>query len=555
MRKASIPCEVKDMNRKSAFTKLLLITSSIIIIAAIIGIRDQGTQSNPMITIGNGESMSEVVFEESSEYIVNPYMGAVAPAKYTRRIVDGTLVAASYSWADIESVKGVYDFTKAEQDNNFDYWVNQQQNQYMLHFAMDEPKLSDHIGYEQIDIPMWLYNELKQEALTSYRALLQEAENRGDSSAQINYRNSIDKIQNDREAIEEFNASNKEIEDIPGVGTFYRYTTDTINGPEIRGGFSPNYSSPLILKYHSNVLKAIAERYDNENTYAMVMGSLGHWGEMHTDYIKDKTASGRYPDKETAQRYEQAYADSFKNVLVSSRYPRQVAKNNNFGLHNHAFGSPKHTYSLFKEIYEKGYKDSYTGDTHPAMKDFWRTAPSGGEFLYTGDQRYLLDENIDATVQQAKDTHLTWFNEVWYGMDEETTGNMFYFYSKIGYRIAIESAEFTSLLKSGEAIKVESIWKNNGTAPFYKDAAIKAVLIAADGSKKAEAIIESNLKTLMPGIKKSYFTDLSTSGVEKGSYSLYVGIYEKDKEYPTIKLAVKNKDYDNMYFVGNITIR
>lgn len=543
------------MNIKPAVIKLLLITTSIFLIAAIICIRDSRTQSNPIITIGNGESMSQAVFEESEEYIVNPYMGAVAPGKYTKRVVDGTLVAASYSWADIEAVKGIYDFTKAEQENNFDYWVNQQKNQYMLHFAMDEPKLSDDIGYQQMDIPMWLYYELKQEALTNYRGLLADAQNRGDSKAEAEYRNNINKIQNDKLAIDEFNASKKETQDIPGVGTFYRYITDTVNGPEIRGGFSPNYSSPLILKYHSSILKAIAQKYDNDKTYAMVMGSLGHWGEMHTHYIEDKTASGRYPSKEIAEKYEQDYADSFKNVVISSRYPRQVAKDNNFGLHNHAFGSPKHTYSLFKDIYEKGYKDSYTGDTHPAMKDFWKTAPSGGEFLYTGDQRYLRDENIDETVQQARDTHLTWFNEVWYAMDEETTGNMFYFYSKIGYRFAIESASYTSSLKSGEAIILESIWKNSGTAPFYKDASIKAVVIGQNGSTMAEAIIESNLKSLMPGSEKSYSTQINSAKLAKGSYSLYVGIYEKDKESPNIKLAIKNKDYNNLYFVGNITIR
>ncbi len=113
------------MNKKSTITKLLLITASIIIISAIICTKDSNTQSNTIITIGNGESMSQVIFEESSEYIVNPYMGAVAPARYTQRLVDGTLVAATYNWSEIEKTKGVYDFTQAEQDSHFDYWVNQ----------------------------------------------------------------------------------------------------------------------------------------------------------------------------------------------------------------------------------------------------------------------------------------------------------------------------------------------------------------------------------------------------------------------------------------------
>ena len=499
--------------------------------------------------------MEEVFFEESFDYITNPYMGAVAPAKYRKRQVDGTLVTASYTWREIENEKGIYDFRQVENDNNFLYWTNEMNNNYVFIFQMDVPKLTWEIGYNEIDIPLWLYEELRQEAIKTYTVLLEEAVKEKDRNKIRTYTNSLYKIQNDEEIIEEFNRKGNITADIPGVGTFYRYYLETKDGAEVRGGFSPNYKSKLVIDYHRNIMEILAERYDNEVTYAVVMGSLGHWGEMHTHYIQGKEDSGRYPVKEIAQQYENVYAEVFENVIISSRYPREVAKENNFGLHSHSFGDHFSIYDLYLDHIQNGYTDYYTKDKHPGMPQFWENAPSGGEFLYTGDQRYLKDDHIKSTIKQAEDTHLTWFNEVWYGLDEETEKNQNYFFSKIGYRFVLDKASYSQWTSPSGTVNVELYMRNPGTAPFYKDWEIRALLIDGDNQVKASSVI-GNIKELRQKDEKVYKGDiLLPRNFKSGVYTLKIGIFDPEKDVPRIRLAITDSTEDYLYTLGEVSIR
>lgn len=511
------------------------------------------TMEKPMY-FDNKEKGKSIYFEESYDYFVNPYMGPVAQAKNKQRQIEGSLVLGIYTWRDIEPKKGVYDFDKVEKENNYKYWIEENNNSYMLGLTMDVPKLLDKIEYEQMDIPMWLYEELKQEAQSKYKDLLK---NKNLSYEQRkDYEISLWKIQNDKEVIDNFNRNRVSEVDIPDVGTFYRYYIDTPNGREYRGGFSPNYKSELLLKYHGEVFSALAKRYDNEKTYALVMGSLGHWGEMHTYFIKNKNSSGKYPSAEIASKYELDYTKYFKNIMVSVRYPREVAKENNFGLHSHAFGDEQSIYKWHIDFYEKGYVDHETGSVHPDMKDFWKTAPSGGEFLYTGDSRYLSDENIEKTIKQARDTHLTWFNELWYGLDEKAKENQRYFYSKIGYRFVPTKVSFSSNIGDSRKLKIDSVWKNSGTAPFYKDWKLKAVLVDDKGMAVASKSFEKSIKELMPNTTKRYQTIMNIpKNIKSGKYKLYIGIYNNISQKPEIKFTVKTKDKNGLYLLGEINIQ
>lgn len=501
-----------------------------------------------------GETFKTASFKESTEYIVNPFMGNVAQAENTYRYVDGTLVNAGFTWKQIEAVKGKFDFAAVEKKNNYDYWVNQEKNQMMVAFVMDVPLLTKTVGYEQLDIPRWLYDELKVEARTNYTKLLNDAKAANNTSKINEYTAALDKINNDQKVINDFNSSMATEADIPGVGTFYRYSMDTWNGTEHRGGFSPNYASPLLLSYHNKALEGIAQRYDNEKTYSMIMGSLGHWGEMHTYYIQGENAAGRYPKAAISSKYEQAYADMFDNVHITLRNPRKVGADNNFGLHAHSFGDDQSIYDWYMDQYQNGYTDYYTGDFHPAMRDFWKTAPSGGEFLYTGDQRFLTNGYIENTIQQARDTRLTWFNEVWYGMDAETTANQEYFFSKIGYRFVIQNAKYSGSVAAGQPVTLQTTWKNAGTAPFYKDWDIKVQLRNSNNIVVSDAVI-GNAKNILTGNQYTYDTLINTpADLAPGNYDLFVGIFNPKTNQPEISLAIEQASNNKMYKVGTLAM-
>lgn len=499
----------------------------------------------------------QVVFLEDTKYIGNPFMGAVAPAKYRTRYVEGTLVVAGYTWREIEGEQGKVDFDEVEEKNHYAYWTEEQQNQYMLMLVMDYPTLGREITEDHIDIPLWMYEALKVEAAADYTRRLEEARRREDREAIREAERALYLIRNDKQVIRQFNDTFVDTADLPGVGTFYRWRMDLPNGGvEYRGGFSPNYASPLLLEYHNRVLAAMAERYDNEKTYAIVMGSLGHWGEMHTHFIQENGAPGRYPVKEIASRYEEKYAEVFQQVLVSVRYPRKVVLDHHFGLHNHAFGSEEDTYRYYQNWYKQGYTDHYTGDSHPAMPDFWKTAPSGGEFLYTGDQRFLTDAYIDATIQMARDTHITWLNEAFFYMDNETRANQERLFSHIGYRIMIQQATYTSRVVPGNTLMLQTTWTNRGTAPFYQKWPLEVQLQTQAGETVAEAEVSASVGSLFPDKVEVHDTRLEIpEDLASGTYGLWVGIIHPLTGETPVRLTVKGvQQYNNLVYVGEVSV-
>lgn len=551
----------KNLSKKKnrdlpAFRHLLPVM--LLLVAGLVVVMSQMNRHDEVQGVLPVESFNrQVVFQEDSGYFINPFMGAVAPAKYRTRYMEGNLVVAGYTWREIESEQGKVDFEEVEEKNNYQYWIEEQQNRYMLMLVMDYPTLDREITQAHIDIPLWMYEALKTEAVADYTWRLEEARRRGDWEGIQEAERALNLIRNDQQVIRQFNASFADTADLPGVGTFYRWRMDLPNGGvEYRGGFSPNYESPLLLEYHNRVLAAVAARYDNEKTYAIVMGSLGHWGEMHTHFIQQLGAAGRYPVREIASRYEEKYAELFQQVMVSVRYPRQVALDHHFGLHNHAFGSAEETYRHYQNWYLNGYVDHYTGDSHPAMPDFWTTAPSGGEFLYTGDQRFLTDAYIDATIQMARDTHITWLNEAFFYMSDETRANQERLFSHIGYRIMIRQATYTSRAAPGNTLMVQTTWTNRGTAPFYLQWPLKVQLQTMAGANVAEAVVSDSVGSLFPGVVEVHDTRLEVpEDLTPGTYGLWVGIVNPDTGEMPVRLTVKGvPQRNNLVYVGEVTV-
>ncbi len=535
----------------------VLLALTALVALAIFLLPQAGLWQKMQSMILSARGIQTVSFAESDSYFSNPYMGAVTFAKKRTSNYEGTIVVGGFTWAEIEKSKGNFDFREVENRNNYHYWVKDQNRQFMLGFALDNPTVSRKIDYNHIGIPIWLYEELKKEAETDYKQRLNRALQEGDRAAARAYEDALDRIRNDDAVMAEFNSSMKDNANIPGVGTFYRWSRDLPGGDvEYQVGFSPNYASPLIIEYHDKVLQAIANRYDNEKTYCIIMGSLGHWGEMHTYYILDRYAAGYYPSKEVASQYEKAYAKYFQNTLVSSRQPREVARDHNFGLHNHAFGHPQHTYDWFIDWFKNGYTCYFTGDSHPAMADFWKTAPSGAEFLSTGDNRFLKNSTIMDTIQQAKDTYLTWILQPWVPLNAETRFNMDKLLGKIGYRFAITEASFNKRVSAGENISITTKWRNGGTAPFYHDWPILVELQNSEGIVVAETVVIDSVRSLFPGTRKTFQTRLETPvNVAPGNYQLWVGIFNPENREAAIQLTLDDVPVrDHMVLIGEVEV-
>ncbi len=93
--------------------------------------------------------------QEITDVLNNPYMGWVPPADGGPYQQPHTLVYAGITWAELEPVKGSFNWSGIEEKYRFNYWGSEGVK-INLRFILDLPGKEGHK-----DIPGWLYDEME----------------------------------------------------------------------------------------------------------------------------------------------------------------------------------------------------------------------------------------------------------------------------------------------------------------------------------------------------------------------------------------------------------
>ena len=171
------------------------------------------------------------------------------------------------------------------------------------------------------------------------------------------------------------------------------------------------------------------------------------------------------------------------------------------------------------------------------MNDFWKTAPSGGEFTSSLSMEEMLDTNLSGTVEMLREAHTTFLgpkipDENYVDGYKEVLKNM-------GYRLWISMAELKNTAK-GSRLKLT--WENSGVAPMYKEWPVYVYIEDESGKLVEKSRISIKISSLLPGEKATTLTALETerlnSLLEKG-YRLSVGIEDPMTELPCVRFAME----------------
>ena len=301
-------------------------------------------------------------------------------------------------------------------------------------------------------------------------------------------------------------------------------------------GFAPDYNNPTIISCHEQAVKALGEHFGQDGLISYVeLGSLGHWGEWHVNYSE---GIQRIPREAVRDKYILPWTEAFPDAMILMRRPFASAEKYGFGLYNDMTGQPEATQSWFDWINNGGEYDQ-TGEKNVIvpMKDFWKTAPSGGEFTSSLSMEEMLDTNLSGTVEMIREAHTTFLgpkipDENYVDGYKEVLKNM-------GYRLWISMAELKNTAK-GSRLKLT--WENSGVAPMYKEWPVYVYIEDESGKLVEKSRISIKISSLLPGEKATTLTALETerlnSLLEKG-YRLSVGIEDPMTEFPCVRFAME----------------
>ena len=301
-------------------------------------------------------------------------------------------------------------------------------------------------------------------------------------------------------------------------------------------GFAPDYNNPTIISCHEQAVKALGEHFGQDGLISYVeLGSLGHWGEWHVNYSE---GIQRIPREAVREKYILPWTEAFPDARILMRRPFASAEKYGFGLYNDMTGQPEATQSWFDWINNGGEYDQ-TGEKNVIvpMKDFWKTAPSGGEFTSSLSMEEMLDTNLSGTVEMIREAHTTFLgpkipDENYVDGYKEVLKNM-------GYRLWISMAELKNTAK-GSRLKLT--WENSGVAPMYKEWPVYVYIEDESGKLVEKSRISIKISSLLPGEKEVTLTALETerlnSLLEKG-YRLSVGIEDPMTELPCVRFAME----------------
>lgn len=331
-----------------------------------------------------------------------------------------------------------------------------------------------------------------------------------------------------------------------GAGTWY--------DGDYGQGFSPDYENAVFRQAHRALIAALGQRYADDPQVAFIeLGSLGHWGEWHVD---TDAGIAPFPTQEITDSYVQDYLAVFSPDRLLLRRPYTIGRDQGLGLYNDSFGLPDSHEEWLSWIAD-GYRSDQNGEWLPAMPDFWRSAPSGGEFSpQQEDSWYFSADQFSTTLSLLEQSHTTFLgpNAPAYGEFSGTEeDNLRTLLAEMGYTLGVRSCKIWRTALSA-ALQAELTWENTGLAPLYADWSVALELRDETGQTVWSGRANASFSEWGPGRHSITLSLPGAGALPKGRYSFWLGIVDPLTDLPGVALQMETEQDGALYRVATLSL-
>ncbi len=329
-----------------------------------------------------------------------------------------------------------------------------------------------------------------------------------------------------------------------GAGTWY--------DGDYGQGFSPDYENEAFRQAHRALIAALGERYADDPQVAFIeLGSLGHWGEWHVDM---GAGIAPFPTQEITDGYVQDYLAVFSPDRLLLRRPYAIGRDQRLGLYNDSFGLPDSHREWLSWIAD-GYQSDQNGERLPGMPEFWRSAPSGGEFSpQQEDSWYFSATQFPTTLSLLEQSHSTFLgpNAPAYGeLSGTEEDNLRTLLAEMGYTLGVRSCKIWRTAFS-TTLQAELTWENTGLAPLYADWSIALELRDETGQTVWSGQAAASFPEWGPGRHTLTLSLPDAGALPKGNYSLWMGIVDPLTGVPGVALQMETEQDRALYRIATI---
>ncbi len=231
------------------------------------------------------------------------------------------------------------------------------------------------------------------------------------------------------------------------------------------------------------------------------------------------------------------WLEAFPGVNMLMRRPFHIAEAYGMGLYNDMTGHKESTEEWLTWIQEGGdYGQAEEKDALGSMPDFWKTAPSGGEFTSSVSMEQMLVTDLEQTVELVRKSHTTFLGPKY--ADSQYKGGYDKVLLNMGYRLWISEAAWK---REGQEDCLCLTWNNDGVAPFYKNWPVYLYLEDSSGNTVEKTEINMLLSSVLQDtqlITRTVFETRDIPALLKEGYALSVGIEDPMTEKPGVRLAM-----------------